>query len=254
MSLAPAFFQLDAQLVIDLPGARALFTTRRGGVSEGEFATLNLGLTGQAPAGTREDDPERVAANRARVLAATGRHGVAIGRQLHGSAVARVYDPRTGYRNGRDAADGQATARDDVAVAVHVADCLPIALAGEGAVGMLHAGWRGLAAGVLQAGVAALRELGATGPLEAAIGPGAGSCCYEVGEEVHEAFSAFGPEVRRGRRLDLKLAAARALRSAGVSAVHDSLVCTICSPDEAFFSYRRDGGLTGRQAGVAWRI
>jgi copper oxidase (laccase) domain-containing protein len=133
-----------------------------------------------------------------------------------------------------------------------VADCLPIAIAGEGAVVMIHAGWRGLAAGIVGAGVARLHELGVRGPLSAAIGPGAGPCCYEVGEEVHAAFADHGPSVRCGRNLDLKAIAARELELAGVELVHDVGLCTICSDPSLFFSHRRDRGVTGRQAGLVW--
>jgi polyphenol oxidase len=141
---------------------------------------------------------------------------------------------------------------------VLVADCLPIAVAGrgrsngDGAVAMLHAGWRGLAGGIVAAGVQALRELGVDGPIEAAIGPGAGVCCYEVGEEVHAEFADVGSDVRRGRNLDLKAIARHELERAGVDAVHDIGLCTICADDSLFFSHRRDHGVTGRQAGVAW--
>ena len=138
---------------------------------------------------------------------------------------------------------------------VMTADCLPIAIAGRGgpvrsgkdagAVAMLHAGWRGLAAGIVAEGVRAVRELGADGPLEAAIGPGAGGCCYEVGDEVHERFADYGERVRRGRNLDLKAIARDQLERAGVEArarrraVHDLLGPSL------FFSHRRDRGVTG---------
>jgi copper oxidase (laccase) domain-containing protein len=137
-----------------------------------------------------------------------------------------------------------------VAPVVLVADCLPIALARPGKVGMLHAGWRGLAAGVVAAGVAAF---GDDPPRAAAIGPGAGPCCYETGEEVHAEFADLGPSVRHGRNLDLKAIAAARLHAAGVEEIHDTGLCTICGDPELFFSHRRDGGVTGRQAGVAWR-
>jgi copper oxidase (laccase) domain-containing protein len=101
-------------------------------------------------------------------------------------------------------------------------------------------------------GVRAIRELGVAGPLEAAIGPGAGGCCYEVGEEVHRAFAGYGDDVRRGRNLDLKAVAREELLRAGVPAVHDVGLCTICSDETLFFSHRRDHGITGRQAGLAW--
>jgi hypothetical protein len=143
-----------------------------------------------------------------------------------------------------------ATARGDVAPVVLTADCLPVAIASAGAVAMVHAGWRGLAAGVLAEGVAAVRELDPrTGDeLHAAIGPGAGACCYEVSDDVAEALG-----TRRGPRgtVDLKALAGAQLRAAGVTAVHDVGACTMC--DERFFSHRREGGRTGRQAGVAWR-
>jgi YfiH family protein len=143
---------------------------------------------------------------------------------------------------------------------VLVADCLPIALAaseggngaGAGAVAMLHAGWRGLAAGIVTEGLRAMRELGVVGPIEAAIGPGAGGCCYEVGDEVHAEFTGYGGQVRHGRNLDLKAIARDQLERAGVAAVHDVGLCTICSDASLFFSHRRDRGVTGRQAGVAW--
>ena len=128
---------------------------------------------------------------------------------------------------------------------MQVADCLPVALAGEGGVAMLHAGWRGLAGGVLEEGVAALRELGVEGPLTAVIGPGACSCCYEVGDEVREALGVSGA------RVDLPTIAARRLCAAGVETIDDLGPCTICHPD--YFSYRREGEAAGRQAGVAWR-
>ena len=142
---------------------------------------------------------------------------------------------------------------------VLTADCLPIAVVGRGAdgrdrgaVAMLHAGWRGLAAGIVAEGVRALRELGADGPLAAAIGPGAGACCYEVGEEVHEVFANHGERVRHGRNLDLKAIARDQLERAGVQTVHDVELCTICSNEALFFSHRRDRGVTGRQAGLVW--
>lgn len=165
---------------------------------------------------------------------------LARGAQVHGAVVHRVAGGLEPVE-----ADGQATARDDVAVMVGVADCLPVAVAGPGGVAMLHAGWRGLAAGILEEGVRALRELGVTGPLAAVIGPGARSCCYEVGDEVRAAFGETAP------RLDLPTIAARRLSGAGVEQIEDVARCTIC--DVRYFSHRREGDAAGRQAGVAWR-
>ena len=247
IDLAAPFRWEGEHVAIDLPGAHALFTTRRGGVSEGPFATLNLGLW-------TDDEPERVLANRGRVAEQVGlsRERFAQGRQVHGVDVRRLTAPPEPGEE-PEPGDGQATALPDVAPVVLVADCLPLALAAEGAVAMLHAGWRGLAGSIVAEGVRALRELGGEGDVHAAIGPGAGPCCYEVGEEVAEAFAGHGHEVRHGRSLDLKLIARRELEAAGAVRVHDTGLCTICADSELFFSHRRDGGLTGRQAGVCWR-
>jgi len=215
---------------VRLGGATALFTTRHGGVSEGPYASLNLGrLTG--------DEDARVDENRARLA---GRLGVPWervrwARQVHGT------DVSTGDRA---EADGQVTSEAHTPALVFVADCLPIALTGPGGVAMLHAGWRPLAGGIVRYGVEALG-----GATHAVIGPGIGPCCYEVGDEVRARFPA---EAADGRHLDLKLAARRALREAGVEHVHDVGLCTSCRPD-LFFSHRRDQGVTGRQAGVVWR-
>jgi purine-nucleoside/S-methyl-5'-thioadenosine phosphorylase / adenosine deaminase len=215
-------------LAIDLPGGTALFTTRRGGVSEGPYASLNLGLR-------TDDDPARVRANRERVRELAGAERLAQGRQVHGARV--VVDVRE-----VEEADGQVSTRHGVAATVLVADCLPVALAGPDAVAMLHAGWRGLAAGVLEAGVRAIGP----GPVAAAIGPGIGPCCYEVGDDVRAVFGTHEAT------LDLKAVARSRLESAGVGEIHDCGLCTACDA-ERFFSHRRDGGLTGRQAGIAWR-
>jgi YfiH family protein len=233
-------------IAAELPGGRVLFSTRRGGVSGGPFTSLNLGrLT--ADASTNVD------ANRERLAAAigVGRTRFLYGRQVHRTTVRRATEPPGWARPPADE-DGQATALPDAAALVLVADCLPVALVCEGAVAALHGGWRGLAGGILAEGVAALRELGPGGTVRAAIGPGARGCCYEVGEEVHARFEAFG--ARRGERnLELAAVARAQLEAAGVEDVHDVDLCTMCSDPSLFFSHRRDGGVTGRQAGVAWR-
>ncbi len=251
MRLPEPFYVRGEHVGIDLPGAHALFTTRRGGFSEGPYESLNLGrLT--------DDEPEAVQRNRARLQDEVGVPPALI-RQVHGTTVRRISTlPVDGLMPLPDEglelpeADGQATPLSEVAPMVMTADCLPIALAGQGAVAMLHAGWRGLAAGIVAEGVRAVRDLGVDGPLEAAIGPGAGPCCYEVGEEVHAEFAGYDGRVRRGRNLDLKAIARDQLEAAGVRAVHDVGLCTICSDESLFFSHRRDRGVTGRQAGLAW--
>ena len=134
---------------------------------------------------------------------------------------------------------------------VFTADCLPVALVrtnGEApAAAALHVGWRGLLEGIVQSGAYALG-----GELAAAIGPGIGPCCYEVGEEVAALFrERFGDDVVRTGRLDLWSSAERALRAAGVEDIHRTDLCTCCNP-ELFFSHRRDHGRTGRQGMIAY--
>jgi len=187
----------------------------------------------------------------ARVLASLGVHAAVVGRQVHGTNVVAVGGDVRGYAVGVAEADGVVTAAPGLAAAVHVADCLPIAVGGEGAVAMLHGGWRGLAGGIVAAGVRALRDLGARGPLQAAIGPGAGGCCYETGEDVRERFAAY-PQALRGRVLDLAAIAAAQLLAAGVERVEDTGLCTICGDAGRLYSHRRDGAATGRQGGYAW--
>ena len=175
------------------------------------------------------------------------------GYQVHGTMIQRVGDavPPDSEAQPEIEADGQATALLSLGTTVLTADCLPVALGANGAVAMVHAGWRGLAAGVLEEGVRALRELDGDGDLVAVIGPGAGPCCYEVGEEVHAAFSgSHRVESPHTRNIDLKAIACDRLLATGVSEVRDVAACTIC--DERFFSHRREGARAGRQGGVAW--
>jgi len=248
MELPAPFKPWREHIAIDLPGARAVFTTRRGGFSRGPYASLNLGkLT--------EDDPDDVQRNRD-LLQSHVEGRLAMIRQVHGPRVVRRMG--LGEASGPapmgelEEADGQVTAVDGIAPIVMTADCLPIALAASGAVAMLHAGWRGLAEGVIDEGVRAIRELAGGEPIEAAIGPGAGVCCYEVGPEVHERFAGCVPNVHRAGNLDLKAIARAQLEAAGVARVHDVELCTICTSAELFFSHRRDHGVTGRQAGLIW--
>jgi YfiH family protein len=245
--LDPPFRAAGEHIAADLPGAHVLFTTRRGGVSTGPYASLNLGLW-------TEDDPAHVSINRDRLADIVGveRGRFAQGRQVHGAYVRALQAPPHPHEIPAPA-DGQATSVQGVAPIVLTADCLPIALASAGAVAMVHAGWRGLSEGVLAEGVAAVRRLGGADDVVAAIGPGAGGCCYEVGEEVHAVFAAHGESVRNGDNLDLKAIARRELEAAGAIEVHDVGLCTLCADPELFFSHRRDGGVTGRQGGVAWR-
>jgi YfiH family protein len=229
---------LDAELRFELPGgARVLFSSR----AHGNLSTQ----TG--------DGHERGREARDALCDGLGLGWLCASRQVHGAFVQRVRSV-SGSRGAPVAidADGHATALAGVGTMVMTADCLPVALAGDGVVAMLHAGWRGLAAGVLEQGVAALRELGATGPIEAVVGPGAGVCCYEVGPEVHAAFAQDAPDApyRDGQNIDMRRIARERLLAADVARVHDAAACTIC--DERFFSHRREGARAGRQGGVAW--
>jgi polyphenol oxidase len=233
---------LDAEL----PGARAAFSTRLGGVSTGPYSSLNLAIL----TGDRRED---VRENRHRLASVLGLRPerVLIGRQVHGREIAR-HDaapvPSAYADPGPDLppVDGHLTDRPGLAPLVMVADCLPVALSGPGGVAMIHCGWRGLAAGIVARGA---EGVGATA---AAIGPGIGPCCYEVSEEVVAEFDHLGDGVSKGRILDLPEAARRLLERAGVGSIASADLCTSCNP-ELFFSHRRDGERTGRQAGLIWR-
>jgi len=237
----PAPFRWDGEHVAaDLGHHHVRFTTRRGGISSGPYGSLNLGRW-------TEDDPAHVEANHDRLAELLGidRARVAMGFQVHGNEVQRR-DEEPHQRDELLACDGQATHVAGVTCLVLAADCLPVALLCPGVVAMVHAGWRGLLGGVLEDGLRALRELGGRGPVTALIGPGVGAECYAVGDELRAHFQTTQ------RTLDLKAIAAQRLRACGIVAVHDVSLCTSCSPRSLFFSHRRDGPRTGRQAGLAW--
>jgi len=232
-------------LSASLPGAEVAFSARRGGVSRAPFESLNLGLL-------TDDEPDSVRENRRRLSAAVDLdpERVVIGRQVHGARIARhegPQEPAPWAQPGADPpeVDGHVVAASGVAGLVFVADCLPIALSGPGGVAIVHGGWRGLAAGIVGA---AARSIGAR---DAAIGPGIGACCYEVGDEVLVAFAPLGDGLAQGRMLDLAAVARRLLERAGVERIQSTQLCTSCNPD-LFFSHRRDGPATGRQAGLIW--
>lgn len=229
-----------------MPGATAVFSTRVGGVSKPPFAGLNLGVF-------TDDERDAVVENRRRLAAALGfpPERVAIGRQVHGAELAAHAGPQEPSPFAQPGSaipevDGHVTAEASLALLVFVADCVPVALSGPGGVAMLHCGWRGLAAGIVARGVEAV------GATDAAIGPSIGPCCYEVGQEVLDAFAPFGDGVASERMLDLPEVARRLLLEAGVERVESAGICTSCE-SELFFSHRRDAGRTGRQAGLVWR-
>lgn len=202
-------------LEADLPGARVVFSTRS--------------------AGSVKDDPWPLAA-----ALGISPGQIVSGRQVHGAELA--------FRDVATAdtpeVDGQVILAAGPIGLVYTADCLPVAVAGPGGVAMLHCGWRGLAAGIVARGA---ESVSAT---HAAIGPGIGVCCYEVGSDVLDAFADLGDGVATDRMLDLAEVARRLLARAGVENVESADLCTRCEQG-LFFSHRRDGG-PGRQGGLAW--
>ena len=236
--------------LVDAAGVRALVTTRSGGVSAGEYATMNL-------ARHSGDDPDAVAENRRRLQAFLPSAPVWLD-QVHGTAVA-VVEGRQPVP--RPVADAAVTMTPGVVIAVQTADCLPVLFADRRgrAVGIAHAGWRGLAAGVLEATLASLRDLGvATHDVIAWIGPGIGPRAFEVGADVYAAFCATDAGAaaafvagRPGKwTADLGALARTRLAAAGVGAVTGGGFCTHDEPAR-FFSYRR-AQLSGRMASLVW--
>jgi YfiH family protein len=243
-------------------GVVAAFTGRAGGSSAPPYATLNLGLA-------VGDDLRRVLANRRRVATVLGLagHPWALARQVHGATILRVGTGGPGAGGlgpgppeGKvplGEGDGLVTGEAGVVLAVLTADCAPVLLAdpGAGVVGAVHAGWRGLAAGVVEVGVAAMAGLGADpAAVVGLVGPAVGGCCYEVGPDVREAvgdrYPAALATTRDGRpALDPAAGAAQALERAGVGQVRVAGECTV-DLAERHFSHRRDHGRTGRQAGL----
>jgi YfiH family protein len=231
---------------VRLPGARALFSTRQGGVSAGPYESMNLGIL-------TDDEPERVSENRRRLAGAAGldASAVAMGWQEHGTDI-REWDgpPERDFASPTGDlphVDGHVTDERGLGLLVLVADCLPVALAStDGRVAMLHCGWRPLAGGIVEKAVERFDEQPA-----AALGPGIGACCYEVGQEVLDQFSDLDG-VARGRMLDLRAVAEAKLRATGVDRIEHVDHCTSCRAD-LYFSHRRDNGVTGRQAGLVVR-
>lgn len=226
---------------------RALTTTRRGGISTGPWASMN-------PADHVGDDPAAVAANRARLMERLALPGAPHWlQQVHGTRVVPAATAGPGV-----AADGAWTAGAGIVCAVLTADCLPVLLCDRDGrrVAAVHAGWRGLAAGVLEAGVTAL----GTPPVEllAWLGPAISGAAYVVGDEVRRIFlqhqavaeTAFRPAPGGAWHADLYALARQRLAGCGVHAVYGGNDCTFSAP-QRFYSYRRDGQ-TGRMASLIW--
>jgi YfiH family protein len=228
------------------PNVKALITTRAGGISKGPFASLNLGLrTG--------DDPQAVAANRDRLNSLLPQQPKWL-RQVHGASVVEA-----DALAGRPEADAGIARRPGTVCAVLVADCIPVLLAdGDGTtVAIAHAGWRGLAGGVIEN--TARRMAIDPRALIAYLGPGIGPRAFEVGADVRDAFlardadaaAAFTPHTAGKWLADLFLLARQRLRRAGVGVIHGGTLCTF-SDAQRFFSYRRERR-TGRMAALIWR-
>jgi hypothetical protein len=232
---------------VRLPNATVTFTTRQGGVSEGPYESLNLGIL-------TDDDPARVTQNRhlAAEHAGVRPDRMAMGWQVHGTALREWSEPPPdrvyAEPGGKDLPqlDGHLTREPDLGLLVLVADCYPVALSDGEQAAMLHCGWRPLAGGIIEK---ALERFDTTPA--AAVGPGIGGCCYEVGDEVLEAFADIDGAAS-GRMLDLRTVIGAKLAAAGVTDVQHVDRCTSCEP-ELYFSHRRDGGVTGRQAGIIVR-
>ena len=243
-----------AWLECSLGHARAAFSTRQGGVSEGPYESLNLGIL-------TDDDPGRVTRNRQTLSRVLGRDPgrVAMGWQVHGADVQVHHEPpgagRRGFGSPGDElarVDAQVTDSPDVTPLVLIADCVPVALAAPGAVAMVHCGWRGVAAGIVARAVTVVRSVSGGGDVKAALGPAIGPCCYEIGPEVVDVFTRHGHEdALHGRLLDLPHVVCCELEALGVDDLALAGLCVSCHP-ELFFSHRRDGGRSGRQAGWAW--
>jgi polyphenol oxidase len=234
-------------------GVLAAFTERTGGVSVDPFRSLNLGY------GTG-DTGSHVRRNRDRAVTALRIPPFTTSRQAHGIETFTIDRSRAG--EGFDVptadlptADILMTEERGVPLAVLTADCLPVAVASDDVIALVHAGWRGLAAGILDQ---ALRLFPDASGIAAAVGPAIGPCHYEVGGDVADAVLAGSPagavqRERGGRRfLDLPATAVAVLEGAGVKEIEVAGMCTACHEDR-FFSYRRDG-VTGRQAAIVMRM
>lgn len=229
------------------PGhVHALVTTRAGGVSTGAYASMNLGLR-------TEDDPAAVAANRARLLQILPQAPRWLA-QVHGGVVVDADE-----LSDVPQADASVARRPGTVCAIMIADCLPILMTDTAGtcVGAAHAGWRGLAGGVIANTVA--RMPAPPAELMAWIGPGIGPDAFEVGDDVLEAFCTTAPDRREAFRphntgkwlCDLPALARDALHRAGVARIYGGDLCTY-NDAQRFYSYRRDR-ITGRMAALIWR-
>jgi YfiH family protein len=224
---------------VALPGARALFTTRQGGFSTGRFNSRNLGLM-------TEDDEEVVRKNVEQLKDELGLPRLQLLQQVHGNLIEEVSGESTGTI---PIADGAITAERLSGMLITGADCPPVILASETRLAALHCGWRPVAAEIIEKAAALFGDE----EFVAAVGPGICQNHFEVGQEVIDALGEDGAAHADGRKLHLTGVIETRLRRVGAQSVQIVDRCTHCEP-EHFFSHRRDNGVTGRQAAVAWRI
>ena len=227
---------------------RALSTTRHGGVSRGKYAGFNVGVA-------VGDDPAQVAANRAQLRALLPGEPFWL-KQVHGTRVAEAGSTQADAEPVE--ADASVTRSPGTVLVIQAADCMPVLLAARSGdvIAAAHAGWRGLAAGVIENVVAAMGV--APGEIAAWLGPAIGGASYEVGQDVHDAFASHDPAAalaftaRGGSKyfVDLYALARQRLAGLGVTSVHGGNWCTH-GDAERFYSYRRDG-VTGRMATLIW--
>ena len=236
-------------------GVTAAFPSRDGGVSPAPFASLNLGLS-------VDDDPANVLENRRRFCAAVGvpQESVVVPGQVHGTTLAWVGEAEAG-RGAFDREsvihdhDGLLTAAPGLGLVVSYADCVPVVIVSAGAEGpelaVVHAGWRGMLAGIVGQAAAELARRGSL--LGAVIGPSIGPCCFTVDEELRARFAARFPGSAGAETVDLWSCAELDLEAAGVPPAAIALVGLCTASDTRFFSHRRDQGSTGRHLAIAWR-
>ena len=218
------------------PGAKLWFFTRKGGISEPPYDALNVStLVG--------DEPSAVEENLSRIRTTMDGRPAAWVRQVAGDGVVLVDE-------GRFSGEGDAlvSGSEGLPLAVAIADCVPVALVGDGVVAMVHSGWRGTLKGISGK---AVKEMGDhPSSVRAYIGPGIRRCCYEVSDEIAAKFAGrFGRDVVDGRMLSLPASIRADLHEAGLTEIHDLGLCTGCRTD-LFYSHRKEGPKTGRNLAV----
>jgi len=230
---------------------KAVVSFRNGGVSRTPFQSLNL-------AEHVGDHPEHVGINRERFFASLSWpiSRFLYCRQAHGSDIITIEPSKRGLKPPIADADAMISAEQGLALGVFIADCVPIFILDSRtpAIGIVHAGWRGTLARIVEKTVTAMQRHFGSDPAQclAHLGPSIQDCCYTVSESLAAQFEAtFGPDVRAGEKLDLHAANALQLIQAGVPQVNISRtsLCTACRTD-LFFSHRAEGGTTGRMVAL----